>query len=255
MTDAPRSTARRPPSDERALAATRSPTARHPRLRVNFIASLDGAATRDGLSGGLEQRRRPTADFDTAPHADRRDRGRRRHGAGRGLRRSEARRRTRPGGVAHGLPRAAGARDRLVAARARPGASVLQPRPSVRPLVLTHAAAPAARRAALAEVADVIDLRRGMPSSRPRLRRRARASAGCRRCSARADRTSSATLLAADCVDELCLSLSPVLESRRRGPDRAGRAPKPRGRCASCTRCRPATCCSCATPALADTCQ
>ena len=160
-----------------------------PRVRMNFVMSLDGAVTLEGRSGGLGdesdrlamQVLRTLADVVLVGAGTVRVEG---YG---GLRVDEADAAWRR---SHGLSRSPG-RGGLVAARPRPGASVLRATPSMRPIVVTHAAAPADRREALAEVADVlvcgddaVDLRAMLGGARRR--------AACRRCSARAARTCSA---------------------------------------------------------------
>jgi riboflavin biosynthesis pyrimidine reductase len=114
-----------------------------------------------------------------------------------------------------------------------------------RTMVLTTAEAAADRRAALAEVADVVVC--GADSVDPVAVRAALEERGHRRILAEGGPTVFAELAAAGVVDELCLSLTPFLV----GPGPAGSSPARRGRPPGgspwpvCSRRTPP--CSCAT--------
>jgi 5-amino-6-(5-phosphoribosylamino)uracil reductase len=161
-------------------------------LRVNFIASTDGAATVDGRSGGLGgaadravfTHLRATCDVILV-------------GAGT----ASAERYGRAG-----VPVA------VVSARLSPSPDerLFQPEAGrARPLVLTCAAAPPERRAALARGAEIIDC--GEAFVDPQLVRAELDRRGLRRILCEGGPRLFATLLAADLVDELCLTVAPVL--------------------------------------------
>jgi riboflavin biosynthesis pyrimidine reductase len=86
---------------------------------------------------------------------------------------------------------------------------------ATRPFVLTHAAAPSDRRAALAEVADLIVC--GDDAIDPRRMVAALAARGMPQILCEGGPHLFGDLLAADSVHELCLSLSPVLEGGSAG--------------------------------------
>ncbi|HSO01162.1 MAG TPA: dihydrofolate reductase family protein, partial [Gaiellaceae bacterium] len=79
-----------------------------------------------------------------------------------------------------------------------------------RPLVVTRAAAPAGALAALAEVADVLVC--GEEAVDPRLMLAAFAHRGLSQVLCEGGPHLFGSLIEADCVDELCLTVSPVLE-------------------------------------------
>ena len=182
-----------------------------PHLRVNFISSLDGAATHDGLSGGLGD----DADrlvFDTlrmltdvilvgagTVRAE---------GYG-GIRFSDEAVAWR---VAHSLPEhppVAIVSGRLDLDPAHPVFAAA----ATRPIVITHAQAPADRRAALAAVADVLVC--GEASVDHALLVRTLTARGYPQVLCEGGPSLFGSLLAADAVDELCLTLAPLLESGR----------------------------------------
>ena len=186
---------------------------RTPRVRVNFIASLDGAATHEGLSGGLNNADDKIV-FDTlrlltdvilvgagTVRAE---------GYG-GIRMSAEDGAWR---VAHELS----AQPSLAIVSGRLD---LDPRHPVftdaatRPIVLTHAAAPADRRAALAKVADLVDC--GEDAIDPHRMVAALAARGLPQILCEGGLHLFGDLIEADCVHELCLSLSPVLEGGAAG--------------------------------------
>jgi riboflavin biosynthesis pyrimidine reductase len=179
-----------------------------PWLRMNFIASLDGAATQDGVSAGLG-----SADdklvFDTLRLLTDVIL------VGAGTVRAEG-----YGGVCAGPADAVWRAEHGLAAQ--PALAIVSARldiaPShpffteavVRPVVVTHAGSPIDRRRALMEVADVlvcgtdaVDLRR----ARVELAARGLAQVLCE-----GGPHLFGALIEADCVDELCLTLTPMLE-------------------------------------------
>lgn len=182
-----------------------------PHLRVNFISSLDGAATHDGLSGGLGD----AADrlvFDTlrmftdvilvgagTVRAE---------GYG-GIRLDEDAVAWR---LAHGLP----AHPPVAIVSGRLDLDPAHPvftRAATRPLVVTHAEAPAERRSALAEVTDVLVC--GEASVDHAQMVRTLTERGYPQVLCEGGPSLFGSLLAAGCVDELCLTLAPLLESGR----------------------------------------
>lgn len=193
-----------------------------PWLRMNFIESLDGAATREGVSGGL------------GDDADRRvfELLRRQADAvlvGAGTARTE-------GYGAMVLPeeaqgwRAARGMGRhpvfvLVSGSLRldPASPIFAEAP-VRPIVYTVAGAPAARRAALGAVADVVDA--GSSELDPLRVRADLMDRGLVHVHAEGGPSLFGAFLAAGAVDELLLTLAPTLEAGAagriaRGPDGA----------------------------------
>lgn len=184
-----------------------------PRVRVNFIASLDGAATHEGLSGGLNNADdkivfdvlRLLTDVILVGAGTVRAEG---YGGIRMTAEDAAWR------VAHGLsaqPPVAIVSGRL---DLDPGHPVFT-KAVTRPLVLTHAAAPTDRRVALAAVADVIVC--GEHAIDPRLLVAALAARGLPQILCEGGPHLFGDLVAADRVDELCLSLSPLLEGGSAG--------------------------------------
>ena len=180
-----------------------------PWLRMNFVSSLDGAVTRDGLSGGLGddadhrvfELLRRWADVVLLGAGTARDEG---YGA---MALPEESVRWR---LAHGLaPQPVFA---LVSQRLAldPVSPIFADAP-VRPLVFTVEDAPAGPRTALAEVADVVTVgaREVEPMRvREELRRR-----DMLRIHSEGGPTLFGAFLAAGAVDELCLTLAPTLEA------------------------------------------
>ncbi len=180
-----------------------------PHLRANFIASLDGAATVGGLSGGLNDEWDKQV-FDTL----------RRLAdvviVGAGTVRSEGYGALQLDGDAaawrreHGLaehPRFAIVTGRLELDASGP---VFAEAP-VRPIVLTHAGAPADRRARLSEVADVLDC--GEHSVRPDRLVEVLREQGLPQMLTEGGPTLFGSLIDAGVVDELCLTIAPLLAS------------------------------------------
>jgi riboflavin biosynthesis pyrimidine reductase len=178
-------------------------------VRVDFVASVDGAAQAAGRSAGLQTpgdnrvfaAQRDLADVVLV-------------GAGTamaegyapvviGPRRLEVRRRY---GLADVLPTAVLSRT----LRLDPAAPLFAGAPATaRTIVLTCAAAPPATRAALAEVADVVLC--GEDAVDPGRARAALEERGLRRILCEGGPTVFGELAAAGVVDELCLSITPFL--------------------------------------------
>jgi len=195
-----------------------------PAVRMNFIASLDGAATRDGLSGGLNNADdkmvfdtlRMLTDLILVGAGTVRAEG---YG---GVRLEPADAAWR---VSQGLP----AQPALAIVSARLDIDAGHPffaDAATRPLVITHAEAPAERRAALAAVAEVVIC--GERAVDPRLMLTELAARGYRQVLCEGGPHLFGDLIAADCVDELCLSLSPVLDAGPAGRIAVSAAPTPR---------------------------
>lgn len=194
--------------DDALLAACAFPADR-PWLRMNFISSLDGAATRDGRSGGL------------GDAADRRVFDLLRRPAdvvllGAGTARAEGYGAMRLDDAAAGWRAAQGMPDHpvlaLVSRRLALGAdSPIFVDAPVRPIVYTIADAPVDRRAALAQVADVVDV--GQREVDPHRVRADLAARGLSRIHAEGGPTLFGAFLAAGAVDELRLTLAPTLEA------------------------------------------
>lgn len=195
-----------------------------PHLRMNFVSSLDGAATQDGLSGGLNDAHdklvfdvlRMLADVVLLGAGTLRAEG---YGALRLDDESVAWR------VEHGLaphPVLAIVSSRLTLPATHPAFR----HAPVRPLVLTHDAAPAGARAELSTVADVELV--GTGSVDAHQVRAALTARGLPQVLCEGGPHLFGTLLAADVVDELCLTLSPLLEGGRAGRIAAGTDETPR---------------------------
>ena len=191
-----------------------------PSLRVNFITSLDGAATHDGVSGGLNNADDKVV-FDTLRMlADAII-------VGAGTVRAEG-----YGGVkldedavawrrAHGLV----PQPPVVIVSSRLDIEPRHPffaHAVVRPIVVTHAASPVDKRAALADVADVLVC--GADDVDPAEMIAALAARGYVQLLCEGGPHLFGTLIEADCVDELCLSVSPVLEGGTAGRIASGGA-------------------------------
>jgi riboflavin biosynthesis pyrimidine reductase len=178
-------------------------------LRVNFIASADGAAHATGTSAGLQTAGdnrifaalRDLADVIVA-------------GAGtatienyRPVSMSERRRSLRREyGLAEALPIAVISRT----LRLDPSATLFRDAPeNARTIVLTSEAAPPDRRTAFDHVAEVIIC--GADTVEPALARRALEERGFTRILSEGGPTVFADLAAGEVVDELCLSVSPLL--------------------------------------------
>lgn len=209
--------------DEALLAAYPFPDGRS-WLRMNFVSSLDGAATRAGRSGGLgdaADRRlfellRRAADVILLGAGTARTEG---YGAMR-LDDEAAAWRTE-----HGLaPQPVFA---LVTRRLDldPGSPIFTEAPT-RPIVYTTAGPPAVdRRAELEAVADVVDASDRTGSVSPRLLRADLEARGHLRIHSEGGPSLFGSFIAEGAVDELCLTLAPSLESG--GARRIATAPTP----------------------------
>lgn len=194
-------------SDDEVLAAYEPPPV--PWLRMNFVSSIDGAATRDGRSGALggdADRRvfeliRRWADVVLLGAGTARTEG---YGA---MRLPDEAARWR---VAHGLaehPTFALVTRRLDLDPADP---IFSEAP-VPPIVYTTADAPPDRRARLAEVAAVVEV--GESTADPGAIRAHLHERGHRRIHSEGGPTLFGTFIAAGVVDELCLTLAPALDA------------------------------------------
>jgi len=179
-----------------------------PRLRVNFIQSIDGAVTRDGVSGGLNNDDDKLV-FDTLRMlCDV-------IVVGAGTVRAEGYSRVRVGDedaawrVAHGLaaqPPVALVTSRLDFAPSHPFFADAV----VRPIVITSAASPAAARDALADVADIVVC--GEERVEPDRLISELTARGLPQMLCEGGPQLFGALIEADRVDEICLTMSPVLE-------------------------------------------
>lgn len=178
-----------------------------PRVRMNFVMSLDGAVTVEGRSGGLGdasdhlamQVIRTLADIVLVGAGTVRAEG---YGGMRVDEADAAWRRSR--GLAD-QPRIAVVSSRLDLAPEHPFFA----RATERPILVTHGAAPAARRDALAEVCDVIEC--GHDAVDTGVMVRALAERGLPQVLCEGGPHLFGSLVEADLVDELCLSLSPTI--------------------------------------------
>ncbi|SCL32842.1 Pyrimidine reductase, riboflavin biosynthesis [Micromonospora pallida] len=209
------------PLDDAALTALYDRGDR-PRLRVNFVTSIDGAVALDGYSAGLsgEPDKRVFGLLRMLCDALVVAAGTLRHEGYRAVRLDEARRDWRR---AHGLA----AYPTLVVVsgslRLDPAQAAFADAP-VRPVVLTTADAPAP--AGLTEVADLVrcgtdrvDLAAGLAELRRRGLDHLLCEGGPRLFGA---------LTAADLVDEVCLTVAPLLAGPGSGRITAGAASLPR---------------------------
>lgn len=178
-----------------------------PHLRVNFIASLDGAASVGGLSGGLNDAwdkqvfdwLRRLADVVVVGAGTARTEG---YGA---LRLGDEAVRWRTGA---GLPEHPAFALVSASLDLDPASRIFTGAPR-RPLVLTARDAPRQRRNALAEVADVIDC--GASTVEPESLRAALVGRGLPQMLCEGGPSLFGSLLEGDAVDELCLTIAPVL--------------------------------------------
>jgi len=186
---------------------------RVPLVRVNFIASIDGASTHDGLSGGLNNADdklvfdtlRMLTDVILVGAGTIRAEG---YG---GVRLSPADAAWR---VEHGLaphPPIAIVSGRLDLDQGHP----IFTDAVVRPLVVTHAQSPVRARNALSRVADVLVC--GADAVDPVAMVLALSARGYPQILCEGGPSLFGALLEADCVDEVCLSVSPVLEGGSAG--------------------------------------
>lgn len=189
-------------------------------LRVNFIASLDGAATRAGVSGGLGNADDKLV-FDTLRMLTDVI------VVGAGTVRAEGYGgiRLEPADAAWRVAAGLGAQPPVAVVSSRLDLAPSHPffaDAAVRPLVVTHAASPVQRRRDLAEVADVLVC--GEDAVDPRRMVAALADRGLNQVLCEGGPHLFGALIEADCVDELCLTVSPVLEGGPAGRISAGAA-------------------------------
>lgn len=191
-----------------------------PVVRMNFVASLDGAGTHDGRSGALGNdddrlvfdTLRLLTDVILVGAGTVRAEG---YG---GIRLSAADAQWRVARRMPAQPPVAVVSGRLDIDPGHP----LFTDAATRPIVLTHAAAPVERLAALAEVADVVIC--GETEIDPVALVLALAVRGLPQILCEGGPHLFGALIEADCVDELCLSLSSVLEGGQAGRIASGTA-------------------------------
>ena len=192
---------------EEGLVEAYAPDRSRPAVRINFVTSLDGAVQLNGYSRGLSSDADRKVFGILRRHADAVmvGAGTLRHEGYRAVRMREDVRRWR---AAQGLNE----NPTLVVVSASldldPASPTFAEAP-VRPVVLTHAGTDDAKRAALGETADVVvcgesvvDLGHGLDELRKRGLDQVLCEGGPHLFGA---------LLAADLVDELCLTVSPLL--------------------------------------------
>lgn len=210
--------------DDDALLALYSEGAAEHWLRVNFVSSLDGAVTRDGVSGGLGgdadlrvfDLLRRLADVVLVAAGTVRNEG---YGP------------MVLGDDAAAWRRAAGAPPHPVLAVVSgsldldPAARLFTEAP-VRPVVVTTGRSPRARRAELSEVAEVLVC--GDESLDAGRMRDTLLERGLGRIHCEGGPGLLGALLAEDAVDELCLTLSPTLEAGDAGRIARGEVPEAR---------------------------
>jgi riboflavin biosynthesis pyrimidine reductase len=209
--------------DDQLLASYAS--AGRPWLRVNFVSSVDGAVTADGRSAGL-----------SSP-ADKRvfDLFRRLCDVvlvGAGTVRDEGYGPMRVGSADAHWRRASGRAEQPVFAIVSasldldPASEIFTHAP-VRAIVVTIGSSPKAKRDALGEVAEVLvcgDHALDVDAMLAEFERRGLGQVLCE-----GGPTLFSSILAADRVDELCLTVSPVLESGPAGRITNGALPEPLG--------------------------
>ena len=194
-------------------------------VRANFIASVDGAATHDGCTRGLNNADdkqvfdllRMLADVVLV-------------GAGTLRTEGYADLRVEDGASAwrlqHGLP----PQPTLAVVSARltldPEMAAFAKAP-VRPIIFTHARSPVQKRRDLSRAAEVIVC--GEERLDPHAMLGCLAQRGLSQVLCEGGPHLFGTLIEADCLDELCLTLSPVLENGSAGRITAGAAQTPRG--------------------------
>lgn len=193
-------------SDEEWLEAYALPDRSTPRVRVNFVTSADGAVTLDGRSGALGgagdralmRVLRTLSDVVLVGAGTVRTEG---YG---GLNLPDHLTEWRRAAGLPAAPRIAIVSDSL---SLDPELSVFR-KAEMRPLVLTHAAAPAEARTALQSVTDVVNC--GDSRVEPQRLLAELARQGLRQVLCEGGPGLFGTLLAADLVDEVCLTVSPT---------------------------------------------
>jgi riboflavin biosynthesis pyrimidine reductase len=180
-----------------------------PAVRFNFVSSIDGAATADGLSGGLSGKAdkrvfdmlRRLCDVVLVGAGTLRAEG---YGAMRLDERSAQWRRTNALAEQPVFAIVSGRLD-------LDAASTVFTEAPVRPVVVTIGASLHARREALSRVADVIVCGEEKLDAREMLTEFAKR--GLLQVLSEGGPSLFGTLLEADCVDELCLTISPLIEA------------------------------------------
>ncbi len=193
-------------SDDQLAELYAVPDRRRSWLRANFVSSADGAATHEGRSGGLgsaADRRlfdllRRLSDVIVVGAGTVRVEGYR----GMALDRRAVEWRERRGLTAQPV-------FAVISARLELDREVFEGNP-VRPLVLTTSTAPGDRRAALSEVAEVIECGDGRVDTRRMLA--ALAERGLTQVHSEGGPHVLGTMIEEGTLDELCLTLSPRLE-------------------------------------------
>jgi riboflavin biosynthesis pyrimidine reductase len=214
------------PLDDDALAEAYAAEDRSaPRLRVNFVTSLDGAVELEGFSAGLSgvADRRVFGLLRMACDGLLVGAGTLRHEGYRAVRLDERRRAWRRARGLAEFPTLVVVSGRL---ELNPAQAAFVDAP-VRPIVVTHAGASADRRAALEPVADVLTVGEhavDLPAALTLLRERGLGQLLCE-----GGPHLFGALVAADLVDELCLTVSPLLTGAGAGRIAAGPA-SPRAR-------------------------
>jgi len=196
-----------------------------PRVRANFIASLDGAATHEGRTGGLNNADdkqvfdllRMLCDVLLV-------------GAGTLRAEGYADLRLEPAAVAWRTRQGLAAQPTLAIVSGRldlsPDMAALAQAPA-RPVILTHGRSPLEKRQRLSQAADVVVCGTQALDARAMLANLAQR--GLRQVLCEGGPHLLGTLIEADCLDELCLTLSPVLENGSAGRITAGAPLTPRG--------------------------
>lgn len=207
-----------PLTDEQVLDCYLPADRSRPQVRVNFVASADGAVTVGGYSAGL------------SGSADKRVFGLLRMVCdavmvGAGTLRHESYGAMRLGERRRAWRRTAGLSDDpplvLVSSRLEldPGSAMFTDAPT-RPIVLTHGGSPADRRRTLSQVADVLvhgDAELDLPAALAEL-----ADRGLRQVLCEGGPHLLGSLTEADAVDELCLTVAPQLTGPGAGRITAG---------------------------------
>jgi riboflavin-specific deaminase-like protein len=195
------------PLDPTRLAAAYGFDRTRPTVRMNFVSSLDGAVEVDGYSRGLSDEADQRVLQALRVHADAVmvGAGTLRHEGYGPVRLTDEEHKTRTSQGIQPDPTLVVVSSSLAL---DPTQKALAQAP-VRPIVLTHAAAPAQRRAELAEVADVVDCGDAVVDlavGLAELRTRGLAHVLCE-----GGPHLFGALLSADLVDEMCLTVSAKL--------------------------------------------
>jgi riboflavin biosynthesis pyrimidine reductase len=206
------------PIDDDTLAELYAPTYAQPLLRVNFVTSVDGAVEIDGYSAGLASPadKKVFGLLRMYPHALMVGAGTLRHEGYRAVRLDAARRAWR-------TERGLDPYPRLVVVSARLDLDPTHPalaQAPVRPIILTHGSAPPDRRTALSPVADVlpfgkteVDLAAAVATLREQGMTQVLSEGGPHLLGA---------LTGAGLVDEVCLTVAPLLAGPGAGRITAG---------------------------------